>query len=161
MPVKILQGAHLAEAGGFDPPLDHPVLPDGQFILQDQFQELPVRQAVGGSLLQPHLQRLEQPGEAELLEGGVQWIFHQQVLSKQVAIAPAAHAASADRRYFFTGEPLGLARESTGPDEALRGAAGAAGMGEARKRAHEVCGRFMSPLPWRCRPLVHGRGWRP
>ena len=72
LPVEVFQRPHLAEAGGLDPPLDHPILADGQFILQDQFQELHVGEAVAGGFLQPHLQRLQQPGEPQLLECRVQ-----------------------------------------------------------------------------------------
>jgi len=68
----------VAEACGLHPALNQAVLPDGQFILQDQFQELCVSEVVAGGLLQPNLQRLKQPREPELLEGGVHRIFHQR-----------------------------------------------------------------------------------
>jgi len=92
LPVEVFERAHLAEAGGFHTPLNQPVLPDRQFILQDQFQELGVGEVVAGGLLQPDLQRLRQPREPELLEGGVHGVFHRAVLS--VCATSSCHASA-------------------------------------------------------------------
>ena len=46
-----------------------PVATHRQFVLQDQFQELGVVQAVAGRLVQTDLQAVEQPRQAQLLQG--------------------------------------------------------------------------------------------
>ena len=69
---KSSSGLQLAEQRRLDAPLQLAVGPHRQFVLQDQFQELGVAQAVAGGLLQPHLQALQQPGEAQLLQGTTQ-----------------------------------------------------------------------------------------
>jgi hypothetical protein len=38
-----------------------------EFVLEDQFEELAVAQAIGGGFLQPHGQALAQTGQAQLL----------------------------------------------------------------------------------------------
>jgi hypothetical protein len=44
-----------------------PLLPDVEFVLADEFEELGVAQAIGGGFLQAHVERLDQAGEAELM----------------------------------------------------------------------------------------------
>ena len=43
-----------------------------EFVLKDQFQELAVAQTAGGGFLQAHVEALQQAGEAELAEGGLE-----------------------------------------------------------------------------------------
>jgi hypothetical protein len=51
-----------------------PLLPDVEFVLADEFEELGMAESVGGGFLQPHVQRLEQAGEAELFQGGLEGV---------------------------------------------------------------------------------------
>ena len=51
-----------------------PLLADIEFVLADQFEELGVAQPIGGGFLQAHVQGLEQAGEAELFQGGLEGV---------------------------------------------------------------------------------------
>ena len=46
------------------------VLPDVEFVLQDEFQKLGVTKPVGGGFLEPDAEGLAQAGEAEFFQGG-------------------------------------------------------------------------------------------
>jgi hypothetical protein len=48
----------------------------GQLVLQDQFEELQVREPVGGRLLEAHFDGLAEPGEPELAQRGEQGLVH-------------------------------------------------------------------------------------
>jgi len=47
---------------------DHAIVPHREFILQDQFQELGVRQPVGRRFLQTHVEALGQAAQTESLQ---------------------------------------------------------------------------------------------
>ena len=51
-PVEVLEGFVIAEASGLGPFVDHALLPDVEFVLKDQFQELLVRELMSASLFQ-------------------------------------------------------------------------------------------------------------
>ena len=68
------------ERGGLDPAADQPLLAHGQFVLQDQFQELGMVELMPGRLLQPHLERLGQAGQAQLFQSGLQAFIHDGLL---------------------------------------------------------------------------------
>jgi hypothetical protein len=51
-----------------DPPLQLAVGADGQFVLEDQFQELGVTEAVSGGLLEAYLQAVEQPRQMQAFQ---------------------------------------------------------------------------------------------
>src|SRR5690242_295973 len=57
------------EISGFGATFHLALLPDIQFVLTDQFQELRVTKPVSDRLLQPHVQGLDQAGEPELFQG--------------------------------------------------------------------------------------------
>jgi len=50
-PIKILQRFEVAKAGGLLAPFQKPLLAHVQFVLQEQFQELNVRQLMGAGFL--------------------------------------------------------------------------------------------------------------
>ena len=77
-PVEVVEGLQFAEAGGLDSPLQLAVGADGQFVLEDQFQELGVVEAVAGRFLQADVERLQQPREPQLLQGGDQAVGHDE-----------------------------------------------------------------------------------
>ncbi len=54
--------------------LNLPLLPDIEFILIDQFEELGMAQTIGRGFLQAHVQRLDQTGETELFQCGLDGI---------------------------------------------------------------------------------------
>src|SRR5512135_131648 len=68
-PVKIFQWLQVAEGGGLFAPLQQALSPDVEFVLQEQFQELSVRQLVGGGFLHPQVQAGSQTGEPKLATG--------------------------------------------------------------------------------------------
>ena len=69
-PVEVVQGFQVAEVGGLGAAFHLPLLPDVEFVLADEFEELGMAQTIGGGFLQAHVQRLDQAGEAELFQGG-------------------------------------------------------------------------------------------
>jgi len=50
------------------------LLPDVEFVLTDEFEELGMAQTIGGGFLQAHVQRLDQAGETELFQCGLEGI---------------------------------------------------------------------------------------
>ena len=64
--VEVLQGARFAEAGRFVAPGDGALLAHVDFILEDQFQELGVREPVGFGFLQTQLQAVKQPRKSQI-----------------------------------------------------------------------------------------------
>ena len=73
-PVEVVQRFQVAEVRQFGVAFHLPLLPDVEFILTDQFEELSVAQPIGGGFLQPHVEGLDQAGEPELFQGGGQCI---------------------------------------------------------------------------------------
>jgi len=51
---------------GLDPAADQSIGAHGQFVLQDQLQELDVIESIAGGLLQTHVQRLGKARESQL-----------------------------------------------------------------------------------------------
>ena len=72
LPVEVFEGLKGTEVGGFGAASQHSLVAHVEFVLQDQFEELAVAQAGGGGFLQAHAQALEQAGEAQLTEGGIE-----------------------------------------------------------------------------------------
>ena len=64
--VEVFERARVVEGGGFDPPGQEPLVPDVEFVLDDQLQELLVAQPIGRGLLDPDFPRLGQPREPKL-----------------------------------------------------------------------------------------------
>lgn len=50
--------------------------PDVEFVLEKQFEELPVGDAMGGRLVEAQLEAGSQSGQAELATGVLEWIRH-------------------------------------------------------------------------------------
>ena len=49
---------------------------DVELVLEEQFEELPVRDAMGGRLVKAPFEAGGQSGEAELATGVLEWIRH-------------------------------------------------------------------------------------
>jgi len=64
LPVEVLKRFEGPEVGGFGSPLQVALLPDIEFILEDQLQELLMTKSVGGGFLKPDIQALGQAREA-------------------------------------------------------------------------------------------------
>ena len=75
-PVELFKGFELAELGGAGASGQLSLVADVEFILEDQFEELGVAEAVGGGFLEAHRQAEAQAGEAQGFEGGVELRFH-------------------------------------------------------------------------------------
>jgi hypothetical protein len=73
-PVEVVQGLQAAEVGGLGVAIDLALLADVEFVLTDEFEELGVAQTIGGGFLQAHVQRLDQTGETELFQCGLEGI---------------------------------------------------------------------------------------
>lgn len=65
-PVKVFEGFGIAEGGGFGPFGDQTLMPDVEFILKDQFEELFMGQLMGAGFLQAQLQAGQEAGETQL-----------------------------------------------------------------------------------------------
>jgi len=66
-PVELVEGLEGAELSGLGATSQKTLLADVEFVLEDQFEELAVAQAIGGGFLQPNGQALAQTGQAQLL----------------------------------------------------------------------------------------------
>ena len=64
----------MAEVRQFGVPFHLPLLPDVEFVLTDEFEELGMAQTIGGGFLQAHLQGLVQAGEPEFFQRGLEGI---------------------------------------------------------------------------------------
>ena len=69
-PVEVLQRFEGVEVGGLGAAFQLALLPDVEFILEDEFQKLGMAQTIGGGFLEPDAQGLAQAGETELFQGG-------------------------------------------------------------------------------------------
>ena len=67
-PIEFFQTLQLAKRRRFDTPGELTILADQHFILQNQFQELDVRQVVAAGFLQTNFQRLGQARESKFLQ---------------------------------------------------------------------------------------------
>src|SRR5512135_3739322 len=76
-----------------------PVGPHRQLVLHDQLQELRVAQAVAGGLLKPHLQALQEPREAQLLQRSTQGVVHVRI--------SFGNASCTNRSYSDSGRIMG------------------------------------------------------
>ena len=76
--VKVLERTVIAEPGGFDASLDEPVGAHGQFVLEDQLQELGMGERVAGRFLKSHVERLGQARETQLSQRGLHGFVHGQ-----------------------------------------------------------------------------------
>jgi hypothetical protein len=56
---------------------------DGDFVLEDEFQELEVAQASGLGLLEADIEGGRKPGEPELAEGGAEVVMHGRGLREK------------------------------------------------------------------------------
>ena len=65
-PVEVLQRFEGVEVGGLGAAFHLTLLPDVEFVLEDEFQKLGVTETIGGGFLEPDAQGLAQAGEAEL-----------------------------------------------------------------------------------------------
>jgi hypothetical protein len=71
-PIKVFERFEGVEVGGLGAAFQLTLLPDVEFVLQDEFQKLGVAQTVGGGFLEPDAQGLAQAGEAEFFQGGLE-----------------------------------------------------------------------------------------
>ena len=63
-PIEVVEGLQLAEHRGLDPPLELAIGSYRQLVLEHQFQELDMAQAVARRLLEPDLQAGESTRES-------------------------------------------------------------------------------------------------
>ena len=77
VPIKILQGLTVSEAGFLAPFLDESLTACVEFILEDQLQELFMGDGVGGCLLEAQLQTGQKAGEAESADGVNEVLSHK------------------------------------------------------------------------------------
>jgi len=75
-PVKVLQRFEVAETGGGFAPFQPTLGAHVQFVLQEQFHELNVRQLMGSGFLQTQVQAGGQAGEPELATGFLEVMGH-------------------------------------------------------------------------------------
>lgn len=76
--IEVFDGFQFPEPGGFHPAGNGPVVPDGDFISYDQFQELRMAELVARRFLQSHLQGGKKTGESQPFQSGIQlWVHHQ------------------------------------------------------------------------------------
>ena len=68
-PIEIFQRFESAEISGFGATRHLALLPDIEFVLADQLQELGMAQPVGDRFLKSDIQGLDQTGETELFQG--------------------------------------------------------------------------------------------
>ena len=73
-PVKVIQRFQVAKVRQFGVPVHLALLPDVEFVLTEEFEELGMAQPIGGGFLQAHVERLDQAGEPELFQCGLEGI---------------------------------------------------------------------------------------
>ena len=66
--IKALECAFIAKGGAFGAPLDGALFADIEFVLEDQFEELFVREVVADRLLKPQVEAGSETAEAQLRE---------------------------------------------------------------------------------------------
>ena len=76
LPVEVLQGLKVRELRELLASLQAAVAPDVEFVLEKQFEELPVGDAMGGRLVEAQFEASGQSGQAELAAGVLEWIRH-------------------------------------------------------------------------------------
>ena len=76
LPVEVLQRLQVRELRQFLAPLKAAVVPDVEFVLEEQFQELSMGDAVDGRLVEAQFEAGGQSGQAELAAGVQEWIRH-------------------------------------------------------------------------------------
>jgi len=76
LPVEVLQGLKVRELRELLASLQAAVAPDVEFVLEKQFEELPVGDAMGGRLVEAQFEAGSQSGQAELATGVLEWIRH-------------------------------------------------------------------------------------
>jgi hypothetical protein len=69
VPVEVLEGLHVVEAGGAGPRGEFALLADIELVLEGERQELGVGEPAGDGLLQAHAQGRGHAGKPELFEG--------------------------------------------------------------------------------------------
>jgi hypothetical protein len=75
--VEAVEGAFLAEGGGFVPAGDHALMSDVEFVLEEEFEELFVGEVVASGFLQAQVERRGEAAEAQFLEGLLKaWMVH-------------------------------------------------------------------------------------
>ena len=82
-PVEVIQGFQVAEVRQLGVAFHLPLLPDVEFVLTDEFEELGVAEAIRGRFLQAHVEGLDQAGEAELFQAGGEGIHVWLMVVKQ------------------------------------------------------------------------------
>ena len=70
MPVEVFEGLESAEVSGFGASFEAALVPDVEFVLEDELEELGMAEACGGGFLQAHGKRTGQARQTELAEGG-------------------------------------------------------------------------------------------
>ena len=75
-PIKLLERFCIPEAGPFLSLLDESLLPNVEFVLKHQFQELSVRQLMSGRLVKANLQAAEETGQTESAGGLNECVIH-------------------------------------------------------------------------------------
>ncbi len=76
-PVKVLQGFEAIKVGGFGATLQKALFAHIDFILEDEFEELSVRESIGSSFLEANVESAVQPGKPELFADGFKvGMFH-------------------------------------------------------------------------------------
>jgi hypothetical protein len=80
LPVELIDGLEVTEAGELGAAIELAVVADGDFVLEDEFEELQMAEAAGLCFLQPNVEGACKPGEPEAAEGGAEVIVHERSL---------------------------------------------------------------------------------
>ena len=80
-PVEVLESLLVAEARGLHATVEEPLLPDGEFVLERELEELEMVEAVAGGLLQADVEGRREAREPELSKGSGERFVHRVVVS--------------------------------------------------------------------------------
>ncbi len=80
VPVELVDGLQVPEAGELGAAIELAMVADGDFVLEDQFEELQMTQAAGLGFLKPDIEGACESGEPEAAEGGAEVIVHERGL---------------------------------------------------------------------------------
>ena len=92
-PVEVIKRFQVTEVRQIGVPRHQALLPDVQFVLTDEFEELGMAQTIGGGFLQAHVQGLAEAGETELFQGGGEGVQ----VELRVAVAGAKQSGTQSR----------------------------------------------------------------
>ena len=77
VPVELVKGFEISEAGELGAAVELAVIADGHFVLEDELEELEMAQAAGLGLLESDIEGPCESGEAEVSEGRAEVVVHE------------------------------------------------------------------------------------